>query len=72
MARRSPWHVYSKELSGDLFKACVLFDKSSTNSGIFVKIVFQDVSKPEKITEHVGLHYHLVAMGEAERFIKRL
>ena len=72
MARRSPWHVYSKEFSGDLCKACVLFDKSSTNSGIFVKIVFQDVSKPEKITEHGGLHYHLVAMVEAERFIKSL
>ena len=34
-------HVYSKELSGgDLCKACVLFDKSTTNRGIFVKYVF--------------------------------
>ena len=60
MARRSP--VYSKELSGDLCKACRLFDKSTINRGIFVKNAFQDVSKPEKITEHAGLHYHLAVM----------
>ena len=65
-----PWHAYSKELSGGMCKACVLFDKSTTNRGIFVKNVFQDVSKPEKITEHAGLHYHLAAMVELERFIK--
>ena len=65
-----PWHVYSKELSDGLCKACVLFDKSATNCGIFVKNVFQGVSKPEKITEHAGLHYNLAAMVEAERFIK--
>ena len=45
-----PWHVCSKELSGALCKACVLFDKSTTDRGIFVKNVFQDVRKPEKIT----------------------
>ena len=65
-----PCHVYSKELSGGLCKACVLFDKSTTNCGIFVKNVFQDVSKPKKITEYAGLHYHLVAMVEAEPFTK--
>ena len=65
-----PWHVYSKELSGGLCKACVLFDKSITNRVIFVKNVFQDVSKHEKITEHAGLHDHLAAMVEVERFIK--
>ena len=70
MRRNHPWHVYSKELSGGLCKACVLFDKSTTNRGIFVKNIFQDVSKPEEITEHARLHYHLAAMVEAERFIK--
>ena len=44
-----PWHVYNKELDGSLCKACVLFDKSEKNRGIFVKNVFQKVSKREKI-----------------------
>ena len=57
-------------MSGGLCKTCVLFDKSTTNRGIFVKNVFLDVSKPEKITEHAGLHYHLAAMVEAEHFVK--
>ena len=35
-----PWHVYSKELSGGLCKICVLFDKPTTNRGIFAKNVF--------------------------------
>ena len=65
-----PWHVYSKELSGDLCKACILFDKSTTNRRIFAKNVFQEISEPAKITEHAGLLYHLAAMVEAERFIK--
>ena len=47
-----------------------MFNKSTTNCGTFVKNVFQDVSKPEKITEHAGFHYHLAAMVEAERFVK--
>ena len=57
-------------MSGGLCKACVLFDKSTINLGILVKNVFQDVSKPEKITEHAGMHYHLAAMVEGVRFIK--
>ena len=69
MRRNHPWHVYSKELSGGLCKACVLFDKSTTNRGIFVKNVFQGVSKPEKITER-KVALPLAAMVEAERFIK--
>ena len=31
--------------------------------------IFQDVRKPEKLTEHAGLHYHLAAIVEAEHFI---
>ena len=65
-----PWHVYSKEMSDGLCKACVFFHKSTTNSEIFLKNVFQDVKKPKKITEHAGLLYRLAAMVEAERFIK--
>ena len=57
-------------MSGCLCKACLLFDKSTTNRGIFVKNVFQDVSKPEKITEHAELHYRIAAMVDTERFIK--
>ena len=57
-------------MSGGLCKACVFFDKSTTNCGIFVKNIFQDVSKPKKITEYAGLHYHLAAMVEAEHFVK--
>ena len=34
-----------------------------------IKTIFQDVGKPEKLTEHVGLHYHLTAIIEAEHFI---
>ena len=37
-----------------------------------MKNVFQDVSKPEEITEHAGLHYHLAALAETECFIKNL
>ena len=50
-----PWHVYSKELYGSLQKACILFDKSEKNRGIFVKNVFQKVSMPEEIKEHETL-----------------
>ena len=57
-------------MSGGLYKACVLFDKSTINRGILVKNVFQDVSKPEKIAEHGGMHYHLAVMVEGEPFIK--
>ena len=46
-----------------------MFNSSTTNRGIFIKTIFQDVRKPEKITEHAGLHYHLAAMVEAEHFI---
>ena len=62
----------SSRTSGGLSKTCVLFGKSATILGIFVKNVFQDVSKPEEITEHAGLHYHLAAMDETECFIKNL
>ena len=64
-----PWHAYIKELSGGLGKAYVLFAKSATNRGIFVKNLFQEISKPEKI-KHARLLYHLAAMVKAERFIK--
>ena len=64
-----PWHVYSKELHGSLCKACVLFDKSENNRGIFVKNVFQKVSRPEKIREHETLAYHSTAMLKAKDFI---
>ena len=64
-----PWHVYNKELDGSLCKACVLFDKSEKNRGIFVKNVFQKVSKPEKIKEHEILAYHATAMLKAKDFI---
>ena len=62
----------SSRKNGGLSKTCVLFDKSATILGIFVKNVFQDVSKPEEITEHAGLHYHLAALAETESFIKNL
>ena len=38
---------------------CILFDNPDTkNRGIFVRKVFQDISKPEKIYDHNGLQYH--------------
>ena len=46
-------HVYSGELKGGLCKACILFDKADeVNRGIFIKRVYQDLNKPEKILEH--------------------
>ena len=57
------------ELDGSLCKACVLFDKSEKNRGIFVKNVFQKVSKPEKIKEHETLAYHSTAMLKAKDFV---
>ena len=59
-----------KELSGGLCKTCVLFEKSTKYLGVFVKNVFQDVSKTEKITDYAGLHHHLAVIMEAERFVK--
>ena len=64
-----PWHVYNKELDGSLCKACVLFDKSEKNRGIFVKNVFQKVSKREKIKEHDTLAFHSTAVLKAKDFI---
>ena len=46
-----------------------MFDKSEKNRGIFVKNVFQKVSKPEKIKEHETLAYHSTAMLKAKDFI---
>ena len=43
-----PWHVYSKELSGGLCKACVLFDKSIKNRVIFVKNVFKTLANTRR------------------------
>ena len=40
------WHVYSKEVSGGLCKACALFDKSTTNRGILVKMFFKTLTNP--------------------------
>ena len=57
-------------MSSGLCKACVLFDKPTTNREIFINNVFQDVSKPKKKTEHAELLHHLAAMVEAQRFIK--
>ena len=57
------------ELDGSLCKACVLFDKSEKDRGIFVTNVFQKVSKPEKIKEHEILAYHATAMLKAKDFI---
>ena len=35
------WHVYSKELKGGLYKACILFDKADeVNRGIFIKRIY--------------------------------
>ena len=65
-----PSYVYSKELSGGLCKSCVLFEKSTKYQGIFVKNVFPDLTKTEKITEYAGLHHHLAAMIESEHFLK--
>ena len=65
-----PSYVYSKELSGGLCKSCVLFETSTKYQGIFVKNVFPDVTKTEKITEYAGLHHHLAFMIKSEHFVK--
>ena len=65
-----PSYVYSKELSGGLCKSCVLFEKSTKYQGIFVKNVFPDVTKTEKITEYAGLHHHLAVIIKSEHFVK--
>ena len=51
--QNKPWHVYSKELQDDLCKVRVIFDQNSGSKprGKFVKTVFQDVVKSEKITK---------------------
>ena len=66
---KRPWHVYSRTLEGGLCKACVLFDKSEENRGIFVKRPFQDIKKSEKIWEHDESKYHNAAMKAAQEFI---
>ena len=66
------WLVYSKELEGGLCKACVLFDpvEDSVNRGIFVKKVFRDFGKPEKIREHGQTQYHNEAILRAQEFMR--
>ena len=51
--QNKPWHVYSKELQGDLCKVRVIFVQNSGSKprGKFIKTVFQDVVKSEKITK---------------------
>ena len=55
-----PWRVCSKEFQGGLCKVCVLFDQHSglKPRGIFVKTVFQDVGKSEKIAKYESKEYH--------------
>ena len=66
------WHVYSKELQGCLWKVCVLFDQNSGSKprGKFVKTVFQDVGKSEKITKHEFKEYHKDALEKAKDFLE--
>ena len=47
--KKRSWHVYSRKLSGGLFKACVLFDDAEQNRGIFVNRPFQHIKNSEKI-----------------------
>ena len=65
------WHVYSEELQGRLWKACVLFDQNSGSKprGKFVKAVFQDVSRSEKIAKHETKDYHKDALEKAKDFL---
>ena len=48
--QNKPWHVYSKDLRGDLCKVYVLFKQSSGSKsrGKFVKTVFKGVGKSEE------------------------
>ena len=53
-------------------KVCVLFDQNSGSKprGKFVKTVFQDVSKPEKIAKHETKEYHQGALEKAKDFLE--
>ena len=43
-----PWHVYSMKLSDALGKACVLFNKCTTNCEIFVKVFSKTLANPRR------------------------
>ena len=66
------WHVYSKELQGGLCKVCVLIDQTSGSKprGEFVKTVFQDVRKSEKIAKHETKEHHKDALEKAKEFLE--
>ena len=67
-----PWHVYSKELQIGLYKVFVLFDqKSGSKLRVkFVKTVFQDGGKSEKIVKHENKEYHEDALERAKKFLE--
>ena len=57
--QKNDWYVYSKELQGGLCKYCVLFDDDDTwQRGEYVKTVFHDIDKSDKIKEHQLTEYH--------------
>ena len=65
----NPWLVYSKELERGLCKFCVLFKEKDSNRGTFVKRLFQDLGKPEKIREHAEAKYHNENVTLAHKFV---
>ena len=63
-------HFYSKDLQAGLCKYCVLFDDDDTwQCRKFVKTIFQDIGKSEKIKEHQLTEYHKRNAGKTKHFI---
>ena len=68
--QKNDWYVYSKELQGGLCKYCVLFDDDDTwQRGEYVKTVFQDIDKSDKIKEHQLTEYHTWNAEKVKHFI---
>ena len=70
MHSKTRQHVFSKELQGGLCKYCLLFDDDDTRqSGKFVKTIFQDIGKSEKIKEHELTEHQKRNAEQAKFFI---
>ena len=73
-----PWienklrHVYNQKLQDGLCEVFVLLDQNlgSKLLGKFVKNLFQDVGKSEKITKHETKEYHKDASGKPKEFLE--
>ena len=60
-----------KILQGALCKVCILFDQNleSNPRGLFIKTVFQDISKSENLVRPETKEYHEDALKRANDFL---